>query len=134
METMPHAAPATPALSIIGTDFSAVAQISAESVVAVLAGNADLRSNRDLDAFLANLDAEAVRLDAREVVVDLRGLQFMNSSCIKSFITWISVVEERTEGPRYHICFLSNPALHWQKRSLHALTCFAADLISVQSH
>ena len=31
----------------------------------------------------------------------------------------------------YKVQFLSNPRLHWQKRSLHSLRCFAVELIAV---
>ncbi len=75
--------------------------------------------------------AEAKRLSARKVVIDLRELEFMNSSCFKCFVSWISDVQDLPEGQLYKVEFLSNPQLHWQKRSLHSLRCFAVELITV---
>jgi len=34
---------------------------------------------------------------------------------------------------QYRIRFLSNPSILWQRRSLHALSCFAAELITIEA-
>ena len=39
---------------------------------------------------------------------------------------------EATEAERYKVRLLSNPNLHWQKRSLHSLRCFAIELITIE--
>ena len=57
----------------------------------------------------------------------------MNSSCFKSFVTWISDVSELEPDKQYKIRLLSKPEMHWQRRSLHALRCFAVDLISIET-
>jgi hypothetical protein len=95
-----------------------------------LAGTADMRSTTALHLFLTKLHMEAQRIDASQVQVDLRHLEFMNSSCFKEFVTWISDVRE-SAGSSYRIEFLSNPEILWQRRSLHALCGFADDLVTV---
>jgi hypothetical protein len=72
-----------------------------------------------------------MELGIPEVQIDLRELEFMNSSCFKSFVSWISEVSELTSG-HYRIRFLSNPSILWQHRSLHALSCFAAELVTIE--
>ena len=114
-------------------EFSAAANYQGGAITAQLEGNADLRSKPSLEAFLGSLHAEADRLAVPEVQIDFRQLAFMNSSCFKNFVSWIGIVQEAAPEKQYRICFLSNPAMHWQKRSLHALSCFASDLVSVQS-
>ncbi len=56
----------------------------------------------------------------------------MNSSCFKSFVTWIGEVQDLQPDKQYRIHFRSNPEMLWQRRSLHALRCFAVDLITIE--
>jgi hypothetical protein len=55
----------------------------------------------------------------------------MNSSSFKSFVSWITNIQELEADHQYKVKFLSNPSMHWQKRSLHSLRCFAVELITV---
>ena len=124
---------ATDDLSISQRDFSASAGADGPSFVLRLSGNADMAAKDGLDALLPRVHAEARRLAVPEVVVDFRQLEFMNSSCFKAFVSWISEVSELEPTEQYKIKLLSKPELHWQRRSLHALRCFAVDLISVET-
>jgi hypothetical protein len=56
----------------------------------------------------------------------------MNSSCLKAVVTWIFRVRGEPTDRQYSIVFVTNPQAQWQRRSLHALSCMAADLVSVQ--
>lgn len=114
-----------------GEDFSGIATHDGNTIVATLEGNADYAALDVLEQMLTRVHAEAMRLHVAEAIVDLRKLEFMNSSCFKSFVSWVTEIQELDEGKRYHIKFLSNPNLHWQKRSLHSLRCFAVELITV---
>ena len=114
-------------------DFSASAAVEGPALVCRLTGNADMRVVAALQAWLLGLHDEAERLRAQQVTVDVRQLEFMNSSCFKGFVTWIGVVQECEPDQQYKIRFLSDPKMLWQRRSLHALSCFAADLISVET-
>jgi hypothetical protein len=48
------------------------------------------------------------------------------------FLDWIARVQELPADKIYHIRFLSTQGILWQRRSLHALHCFAPDLIHVE--
>lgn len=96
-----------------------------------LEGTADAAAEAALNEMLGRLHGESQRAGVREVAVDLRALEFMNSSCFKSFITWIVAVRRLPEEQHYRIRFLANAGLHWQKRSLHAISYFGGDLVSV---
>lgn len=102
------------------------------ALVAKLCGTADLRVTDSVEAILNRVHQKAMELAVTEVQVDLRELEFMNSSCFKSFVSWISEVSDLTEG-QYRIRFLSNPSILWQRRSLHALSCFAAELVTIEA-
>ena len=65
--------------------------------------------------------------------MDLRQLEFMNSSCLKCLMWWVSTVQEQPAEGKYKIEFLSSPSVYWQRRSLDALACLAEDIITVQT-
>lgn len=98
-----------------------------------LVGNADMQTRTALSAFLVEMHLEAERRSMKEVRVEMRELEFMNSSCFKDFVSWISRVQQAADNRRYRITLVSDPQRHWQKRSLHALSCFASDIVTVQS-
>jgi hypothetical protein len=102
------------------------------ALVAKLSGTADLRVTDSVEAILNRVHQKALELGIPEVRMDLRELEFMNSSCFKSFVSWISEVSDMPSG-QYRIRFLSNPSILWQRRSLHALSCFAAELVTIEA-
>lgn len=119
-------------LSVSLRDFAANADAEGQTLVLTLSGNADMAAKDSLDALLPRLHGEALRLGAAEVRVDFQKLEFMNSSCFKSFVSWISDVVDLDPSKQYKIRLASNPEMHWQRRSLHALRCFAVDLITIE--
>jgi hypothetical protein len=113
-------------------EFSAEAHGSGRLFNLKMAGTADLNVKIQLDQFIGSVHDEALRISAEEVVVDLRQLEFMNSSCLKTLVWWIGVVQDMAAGTAYRITFLSSPSMYWQRRSLHALACLASGLVSIK--
>jgi hypothetical protein len=118
-------------VSVTGDDFTGAATHEGSSIQAWLKGNADYAALDALEMLLNRMHSEARRLEVTEAVVDLRQLEFMNSSCFKSFVTWITEIQELDPTRQYKVRFISNPNMHWQRRSLHSLRCFAVELITV---
>ena len=118
-------------VSVSGDDFSGAANHEGAAIEAWIKGNADYAALDALEMLLTRVHSEAKRLAIREVVIDLRNLEFMNSSCFKSFVSWINDIQELGQEQQYKVKFRSNPKMHWQKRSLHSLRCFAVELITV---
>jgi len=115
------------------SDFSAQATVNDRRIQVSLVGTADLTIKAQLDHFLRQVHSEAQRCLAEEVTVDVRHLEFMNSSCLKSFVWWVSTVQEQPAVGKYRIVFVSSPTVYWQRRSLNALACLANEIISVQA-
>ncbi len=113
-------------------DFEAEANVQGAHMQVALTGTADLTVKRQLDYFLHNLHTQAQKRALGEVSVDLRRLEFMNSSCLKSLAWWVSAVQEQPPDRRYRIVFLSSPTMYWQRRSLSALAKLAQEIISVE--
>lgn len=108
------------------------ARFEGERIELDLVGTADLRVAGELDQVLQCVHDQAVSRHLRQVDVNLKELEFMNSSCFKSFVSWIGRLQELPEGQQYRVRLLSDPNVIWQKRSLQALSCFAANLITVE--
>jgi hypothetical protein len=77
------------------SDLRARASFQAGAIAVQFAGSADSRAVTTIDRLLSKLHDEATRLHVREVIVDFRDFDFMNSSCFKAFVTWIGTVQER---------------------------------------
>ncbi len=113
-------------------DLRAKATVEADKVVLHLRGAAEYQDPAPLDALLKVLHEASLEKSASEVAVDLREVEFMNSSCFKSLVSWISELEEVDAARRYKVRFLSDESVLWQRRSLHAIKCFAPALVSVE--
>jgi len=96
-------------------------------------GTADVEAKPYLDEVVKKLHSEAQRLAATKVEVDFRELEFMNSSSFKVFVAWLAMVQDLAADKQYRIHLRSNPNLHWQRRSLAALSCFAVDLVAIET-
>ena len=96
-------------------------------------GVADMSSIAPLDDYLRTVHREAKLTGVQTVVVDFKELEFMNSSCFKCFVEWLGTVQDLPEAERYKVIFESNRDMHWQRRSLNALRCFAMDVVTVSA-
>ncbi|HWO24237.1 MAG TPA: hypothetical protein VNO30_36085 [Kofleriaceae bacterium] len=94
-----------------------------------LTGSADARATAELHAYVRHLHGEARRLDVSEVVVDLRSCTFMNSSCFKAILSWLSAISELAPGAQYRLRFTWDASSYWQRRGLAALKAYAVDLV-----
>jgi hypothetical protein len=102
-----------------------------DELLVKLEGTADSRFTEDLSRFVVAAQETALAAATQRVVIDFRELEFMNSSCFKSFVNWLQTLLELEPERQYRIRFLSDPNKHWQARSLKALSCFAADLVEI---
>jgi hypothetical protein len=92
-------------------------------------GNGDSEAIAPLARFLRQLHSELLLHHLTQVNIDLGDLYFMNSSCLKNFVSWIHKVD--TEGKPYEITLLTNPRLQWQQRSLAGLQKLAPTIVSI---
>lgn len=108
-------------------------EATVKTMVAVrIKGSAEGSAAGDLEKLFSKVHEECVRLSAVRARIDLTELEFMSSSCFKSFVSWVVRIEQLPEDQRYHIVLLSSPTRHWQRRSLHALESMGGDIISVE--
>ena len=119
-------------IPVVRGDGFTLALHDGESMSLQVSGNADLEMLPQLGPFLKQVHSELCRARADFITVDLRELYFMNSSCLKSFITWVVSVSKLDTNSRYRIRFLSNSNLRWQQRSLESMQAFAPGLVDIE--
>ena len=96
-----------------------------------LTGTGDMDAIQPLSEYLPAVHEELLRSATSEVSFDFRDLEFMNSSCFKSFVTFID--NAKSAKPGYRIKFLTAARHHWQRRSLEALRRLAMGLVTIES-
>ena len=101
-------------------------------LLCTLRGSGDMSTKEMLDGLLGRVHEISTSLRIREVLVSLEAVEFLNSSCMKSFVTWIERARTLPEPSQYRMRFRANPNTLWQRRSLEALRCFAIDLVSIE--
>jgi hypothetical protein len=92
-----------------------------------MSGNGDAEAVSLLDRFLKLLHKNLTDEGCTSVAVDLGELYFMNSSCLKAFVSWIYKVN--TTGRPYQIRLQMNPRQPWQRRSLEPLKRLAPAVV-----
>ncbi len=105
--------------------------LEGRTVVTTFTGVAELNVVDQLASLLHALHERAGELGVEQVVVDFSQLEFMSATCLRSFIGWINQLQELPSSKQYRIRFVANPDQPWQRRSVHALKCFATELISI---
>ena len=108
------------------------ASLDQHTLVLKLSGAAEIPDKARLSELLRRVHEVAIGQSLSKVNVDLWDLVFMNSSCFKDFVSWISVVQDMPATNQYKISFKSNPQLRWQRGSLHALSCFGVDIVAIE--
>jgi hypothetical protein len=114
-------------------DFNAEAFQGQSIITACLAGTADLRAAEELEQFVTELHGAALSAGVSELHVDLRRLEFMSSCCFKSLVSWLGKLEQLPADRQYEVRFLCDPQMMWQRRGIRALTCFAADRVTIDT-
>lgn len=115
---------------IIGKGFSLTVLSDNRSPSVKFSGNGDSEAIEAVDRFLKALNKQLLVGGQLSVSVNLTELYFMNSSCLKAFVAWIYGVNEA--GRPYKIHLLTNPRLHWQKRSLETLKRLAPEVVKIE--
>jgi hypothetical protein len=114
--------------AIRATGFSLV-PLDGPAAAVKFSGNGDAEAISPLDRFLKLLHKNLLDEKCTSVAVDLGDLYFMNSSCLKAFVSWIYKVN--TTGRPYQICLQMNPRQPWQRRSLEPLQRLAPAVVSL---
>lgn len=86
------------------------------------------RSRTALKRRLEDIHGRLVNDGIRTVTVDVRSLQFVDSSAIRVFIDWVS----RASLARYRLDFVVDRAITWQRLSFSVLKSMAPEFVELR--
>jgi anti-anti-sigma regulatory factor len=110
-------------------DFSTQTQQDGSSVTVHMRGNWDMKAVGPLDEFTRSLQAQVKQVKAERVIVDMGEVEFINSSCLKSFARWLGALSKTGQEP-YSVTFRTS--VSWQRRSLEALKALGGDKVTIE--
>lgn len=98
-----------------------------------LSGCADGSTRKRLEALIGWLHGRLDADGAHAVVVDMTQLEFMSAASFNALVGWLAILSDLPPERRYRIRFRANPHILWQRRSLRALSCFATDVVAIET-
>jgi hypothetical protein len=120
-------------LTFQGNTFQAGGSYDGAALRIWLAGDANINAAEPVARLLMSVHNEAKKLKVGAVIVDFSKLEFINSACLKRFVTWISHVRDLEPISQYQIRLVANDKVPWQRRSMSALRCVAVRLVTLDS-
>jgi hypothetical protein len=118
-----------PARQIFAEDFCAEWRREGAAVEIWLWGIADVATVSAAISAMNQARDLAEREKAREVRLDITGMEFMASSCFKYFVSWFVDVQGGATPP-YRITMIWDPVNSWQKRATDALCSLAPGVLT----
>jgi anti-anti-sigma regulatory factor len=115
--------------SIAAPDFNFDVSEEDAALILRLRGTADMAVADKLAKGLEQSHAEAVQSKFKLVCVDLQAVYFVNSTCLKNFVTLVM----RAKESGYKVRFLLNPRLSWQRRAVDPIERLAPTTVSVEN-
>jgi hypothetical protein len=109
--------------------FKAWAMWRGRHIAVKFSGVADMSTKALLDQFLSALHEELKKMPSVDVALDILDLEFMNSSCIKALISWITRNVNQPKERQYLITIHTDANRLWQRRSVQALCMMAPGVV-----
>lgn len=119
--------PAFAPLTVEG--LSVVARLDNDVLRIVMSGAVEMRDPGEvLNPFWARVDEEARKRKVQRVEVDLRDLNFMNSSGILTLVRWITRAKSHGSD-RYQMVLQYDRNVTWQRTSIPTLAKLAPNVV-----
>lgn len=83
----------------------------------------------EIERVLARVHSHILTANLASFTVDVRRLNFVNSSALRVFINWIS----RAERARYRLVFVTDPAITWHRLNFSVLKSLAPQSVEITS-
>ena len=85
---------------------------------------------RQIQPYLTTVHDAAMASGVAELVVDLKGLTFVNSSAIRLFLDWVTWVLD-SKGA-YRLVFVGDRGLTWQRSALNVFKSMGGSSVDVR--
>jgi hypothetical protein len=97
-----------------------------------MSGVVDMRDPQALlNPYWEKVDKEIVSAGLKEVELDVRALDFMNSSGIICMVRWITQAKSHTPEEAYRIVVQHEPTIGWQKKTIPLFLKLAPGLVAL---
>lgn len=105
----------------------------ADGIKVVFNGDIDMEDpSIILDPLFEKIHIGTLDLKIPEVIVDFKGLNFLNSSGIKALAKWIMKLAMLPPDQKYKILIQHNKSITWQVTSLPTLTFLVPGAVKVE--
>lgn len=84
-------------------------------------GKIATNSSDQFDIFFSNLHKEIIDNNIKTIKLDALNLEYINSTAIKTLISWISSVKKLPTDQRYNINFIYSGSSPWQETTFSML-------------
>ncbi|MCU0846268.1 MAG: hypothetical protein MUD12_00090 [Spirochaetes bacterium] len=99
-----------------------------------MSGMIDMRDpTLDILPYLLKIHEEVLKKSLKNIKADFTDLTFMNSSGIKTIISWIMKLNDVPVEKRYKINIIYNPNITWQESSIQVMQQLFPDFIVVET-
>jgi hypothetical protein len=82
----------------------------------------------ELERILSEIHVHVLTTNLAAFTVDVRDLNFVNSSALRVFINWIS----RAERARYKLVFVTDPKVTWHRLNFSVLKSLAPQAVEIE--
>jgi hypothetical protein len=108
-------------------------EISVTDELVRFAGVISMRDPADtVTPYLRKIHAATIEAGLKKLSVDLTKLRFMNSSSIRSIVSWVEWIRNEPEGNRYVLSFITKPELTWQTTTFAAIQTLGGSHVVVR--
>ena len=83
----------------------------------------------DIERLLSEVHSHILTANLASFTVDVRSLNFVNSSALRVFINWIS----RAARAHYTLVFVTDPKVTWHRLNFSVLKSLAPDSVQIES-
>jgi hypothetical protein len=110
---------------------SVVPQLQGAVLHLRIAGAVEMRDPGDaLNPYWNMVDEEARRRKLKQVELDVRDLNFMNSSGILTLVRWITRAKSHSAGDSYQLVLRYDRNVTWQRTSIPTLAKLAPSIVT----
>ena len=103
------------------------------NIILKIDGHIEFRNPEEtLDPFFENLHNKLLKNNIKKIICNIKDLSFINSSSIKSLITWIMKLNDIDDSKKYKIIFIHNKNVSWQKTSLKNLCFLVPNFVEIK--
>jgi hypothetical protein len=86
-----------------------------------------------MEPFITEAHNSILENKVKMVKLDIRKLEYLNSSGIKEIVNWVTKLEKLSSNQKYHIIFLYNPEITWQETFVSSMVYLNTEFIKKET-